>query len=143
VDSLARRRRAIRHLAAAASAAAAGMYFLIGLRLVTVVELAPDEDPNTQMLFGIPAALAYTLGTILLLAFDRRLLWVLGAILQVLVIATYFGVADQRTPMFELWGILIRVAQLVLLAALAYLAIRPVARGRIETARAAHGGASP
>jgi hypothetical protein len=64
------------------------------------------------------------LGTLLLLAFDRRVLWILGAILQVFVIYTYFNLASQRTPAYEVWGILIRIAQLMILIALVYLEVR-------------------
>ena len=111
------------------AALTAVMYFLIGLNLVTVVELAPGEASG-QVFFGIPAALAYTLGAVLLIFFRRRLLWILGAVLQVLVIAIYFTVAPDRTPSFEVWGILIRIAQFLLLGVLVYLIFRP--RGKMD-----------
>lgn len=109
---------------AALAALTAVIYFLIGFNLVTVVELAPGEVSG-QAFFGIPAALAYTLGAVLLIFFRRRLFWILGALLQVLVIAMYFTVAPDRTPSFEVWGILIRIAQFLLLGVLVYLIFRP------------------
>ena len=38
----------------------------------------------------------------------------------------YFGASAQRTPPFEMWGLLIRVAQAVLFVALVILAVRPL-----------------
>lgn len=112
------RRRAIRYFAAAVSGATAVMYFLIGFHVVSV--LAPPADQT----WGIAPGIAYVLGTLLLLAFDRRVLWILGAILQVFVIYTYFNLASQRTPAYEVWGILIRIAQSMILIALVYLEVR-------------------
>ena len=40
------------------------------------------------------------------------------------VIYTYFNLASQRTPAFEVWGILIRIAQVMILVALVYLEVR-------------------
>jgi hypothetical protein len=36
----------------------------------------------------------------------------------------YFAVAELRSPPFELWGLLTKALQVVLLAAVVYLAIR-------------------
>jgi len=113
-----RLRRQIRIVAAIASAATTLMYLLIAFHVVSVVQ------PYADQTWAFAPASAYALGTALLVAFDRRLLWVLGAILQVLVIAMYFNVAPQRTPAFEAWGIRIRVAQFILLGTLAYLVVR-------------------
>jgi hypothetical protein len=66
-----------------------------------------------------------------LLVYDRRTLWILGAILQVFVIFTYFDLASQRTPAFEAWGILLRIAQAIILIALVYLETRlPLAESK-------------
>ena len=116
-------RRTIRYLAAMASAATAALYFGIGAGVLTVVEASPD-GPNLFE-FGVAAGGAFVVGAVLLLAFDRRLLWVLGAALQVAVILMYVVVASQRTPPFEAWGLLIKLLQVVVLIALAYLVVRP------------------
>jgi flagellar biosynthesis protein FliR len=100
------------------SAATAVMYFLIGFHVVSVL------DANADQSWAIFAGAAYAFGTLLLLAFDKRAFWILGALLQVFVILTYFSVASQRTPAYEVWGILIRIAQLMLLIALVYLVFR-------------------
>jgi hypothetical protein len=120
-------RRAIRVFAAVLTAATATLYFLIGLGVLKVVEVArPDQDLFT---FGAAAGAAYVLGALLLFALDNRVLWVLGAILQVIVIVMYVGVSSQRTPPFEVWGLLIKVLQAGTLVALGYLAMHAAEPG--------------
>lgn len=114
------KRQTIRYWAALLAGATAAMYFLIGFCVVSVI-----EAPCADQVFGTYAAVAYVLGMVLLLTFDNRLLWGLGAALQVMVIFMYFNLAAQRVPAYEVWGILLRVVQVVLLLALVYLAIRP------------------
>jgi hypothetical protein len=115
-------RRAVRYLAAAAAAAMALIYFLIGLEVLQVVTAPPEG--MSLFWFGIPAGSAFLLGAVLLVAFDRRILWILGALLQVMVAIGYLAVAPERTPAFEVWGITLRVIQVPLFAGLAYLALR-------------------
>ena len=119
----AKRRRMVRYFTAAMAGLTAVMYFLIGFQVVSVV-----ENTGEQAAFGIPAGLAYALAALLLVVFDRRVLWVLGAILQVFIIYTYFDLAPDRTPSYEVWGILIRVAQTAILGGLAYLIVGPTVR---------------
>lgn len=64
-------------------------------------------------------------GALLLIAFDRRILWVLGAALQVLVFLGYLSVSPNRAPPFDAWGIVLRIIQVPLFLALLYLAVRP------------------
>ena len=108
----------LRYFAVLISTLIAGIYFLIGFNVISVLNIPTDQT------FGLAAGLAYVLGVVLLLAFDHRLVWILGAILQVFVIYTYIKFASQRTPAFEIWGILLRAAQLLILLALTYLAVR-------------------
>jgi hypothetical protein len=117
------RRRAVRYIAAAASAATAVLYFGIGVGLLKVVDEAATDAPGTFE-FGASAGAAFLLGTVLLLLFDHRLLWLLGALLQVGVLVMYVAVSPERTPPFETWGIMIKVLQVALLVALAYLVVR-------------------
>jgi hypothetical protein len=98
------------------------MYFSIGINVLTVV--TPVVGDSSMLTFGASAGAAFLLGALLLVAFDRRVLWILGAILQVLVAWGYFAVAPSRTPSFEAWGIALRVIQVPLFAALLYLAVR-------------------
>jgi len=128
------RRQIVRYLAAALAGATAVMYFLIGFCVVWVIQAACADQ-----IFGTFAGIAYAFGTILLLTLDRRALWALGAVLQVFVIFVYFDLAPQRVPAYEVWGILIRVAQVMLLAALADLAIRPALPKAAKSATGSRG----
>ncbi|MGZ8514752.1 MAG: hypothetical protein ACXW4H_05890, partial [Candidatus Limnocylindrales bacterium] len=123
-----RRRREIRYLAAAASAATALLYFGIGAGVLKVVDKATPDAPDLAT-FGAAAGAAFVLGAILLLALDQRGVWLLGAIFQAVVIVMYVAVSTDRTPPFEQWGTLIKVLQAAILAALTYLVVRqPVRR---------------
>jgi len=120
-------RHTVRYVAAALAGAIATIYFLIAAGVLTVV--TPVENDGSMVAFGISAGAAFLVGAVLLLAFDRRILWVLGAALQLLVVWGYVAVAPDRTPAFELWGISLRVIQIPLFAALVYLAVRSSSSG--------------
>lgn len=109
----------LRYLTAALAAAAALIYFLIGFRAVSVIE--PTSD---QMVFGLMAGSTYALGAALLLVLKRRSVWILGAALQVFVILQNFNVASERTPAYEIWGVVLRVIQVMMFIGLAYLIAR-------------------
>ncbi len=115
-------RRTIRYGAAAIAIVMAAIYLLIGFEVLRVV----NEQPAGTDLFGFGAGAAalFGIGAILLVGLDRRPLWVVGAILQVLVAALYIAVAPSRQPSFEIWGITLRILQVPLFAALVYLALR-------------------
>lgn len=115
------RRRAVRYGAAALSATIATIYCLIGLGVLTVV--TPVAGDSSMVVFGFSAGSAFLLGALLLVAFDRRRLWVLGAALQVFVVWGYLAVAPERSPAFEVWGITLRIIQVPLIAALVYLSV--------------------
>lgn len=117
-NQMMQRRGTVRYFAAGISAVIAGIYFLIGFHIVSVL------DGNADQTWGLLAGTAYAFGALLLLFADHRVLWILGAVLQVFVIFIYFNVASQRTPPYEVWGIVLRVAQLFILIALMYLATR-------------------
>ena len=125
-------RHTIRLGAAALAAAMAVIYFLIGVGVLTVVD-GQAGDPS-MLGFGASAGALFLVWAILLFEFDRRWLWIVGALLQIFVAAMYVAVSPERTPAFEVWGITLRVIQVPLFAALVYLALRPTApqRGRIQ-----------
>lgn len=129
-----RHRRTIRLVAAAAAATMAIIYYLIGFGVLTVVRSVSGE--MDLLVFGLAAGSAFLVGAVLLLAFDRRILWILGALLQLFVVWGYLAVAPDRTPAYEAWGITLRLIQVPLFAALVYLALRPRAG---PTRTAAHG----
>lgn len=112
-------RRKVRYFAAAMAAIVSGLYFLIGFQVVTVI-----QNPEDQAAFALPAAVAFAVGALVILAFDNRAVWVAGGVAQSLIIFMYFSAASQREPQFEGWGISIRVAQVLLVVALGYLAFR-------------------
>jgi hypothetical protein len=126
-------RTTVRYAAAAIAATMAGIYYLIGLG---VLHVGQSTDPSTgtdMFAFGALAGSGFLLGAILLVFFDVRILWVLGAVLQVLVFAMYVSVSSVREPPFELWGIALRLLQVPLFVALAYLAWRAPEAAPAET----------
>jgi hypothetical protein len=139
-------RRRVRLGAAALSAAMAVIYLLIGLG---VLDISADPSGEVDLFgFGLGAGALFLTGALLLVAVDHRVLWAIGLVLQGLVIAMYLAVSPQREPPYELWGITLRILQLPLIAALAYLAIAPAHAGaetREGTAGAPlpHGGDLP
>lgn len=114
--------RLIRYFAAVMSGMTAFIYFLIGFHLVTVL------DANADQTWGLLACVAYAVGAVLLFMSERRIVWILGALFQIFVIFTYFNVASQRTPDYEVWGIVLRVIQSMILIALAFLIYRTPSR---------------
>lgn len=126
-------RRTIRFVAAAIAAFTAMLYLLVGLEVLSVVDVTTEDAPS-MLEFGLVSGGAFALGAALLLATDRRILWVLGALFQVGVIIMYVAVSPQRTPSFEVWGLTIKALQLVLLGLLVFLAIRPAGRPESQQA---------
>ena len=125
VDPVVFRRQRVRTFAAAMAACASFIYFLIGLRVVSVI-----QNPEEQVGFGFAAGAGFAVAALLILSVDQRSLWVAGAVLQVLIIFMYFILAAERVPEFEVWGILLRIVQVPLLVAVTYLAIRPGGHAR-------------
>lgn len=123
-------RHLIRRGAAGIAAVMAGIYYLIGIGVLTVVD-KQTGDPSI-LVFGAAAGSAFLLGAILLAVFDRRILWIVGALLQLFVAWTYFSIAAERVPAFEVWGVTLRLLQIPLFAALVWLAI---AQGRAVAVR--------
>jgi uncharacterized protein len=116
-------RLSLRRLGALICVGIAGVYALIGLEIVTVAT-AGDAEVDIAV-FGFGAAAIFLVGAVLLLTVDRKPVWVVGAALQVMVIAMYVAVGSDRTPSFEAWGLGLRVPQLVLLGILVTLVVRP------------------
>lgn len=113
----------LRRLAALLCAAIAAVYVLIGLEVVHVAE---ESDAGGDIrVFGFGAAAIFLVGMVLLLRTDRRVVWGLGALLQLMIVGMYLAVSAEREPAFEAWGLGLRVPQLLLFGLLAYLAVRP------------------
>lgn len=73
--------------------------------------------------FGLVAGVAFAAAVLLLLVIRRRWFWISGALLQIVVIAIYFAVGADRTPEYEVWGLIMRVPQVLIVLSLAYLSI--------------------
>jgi hypothetical protein len=90
------------------------------------------DRPEDQVVFGLIAGSAFLIGAMVIEMFDRRVVMGLGATAQVFTIYTYFDLASQREPSFEIWGIVIRVIQVALFSILLYLAMRTRTMPTIE-----------
>lgn len=117
-------RARLRRSAAILSSAIAALYGLIALHVVTVIDGPATQVARDQLGFAAPAAVLFVVGVWLLVRYDDRRLWAVGAVLQLLIIAMYVAVAPDRRPTFEFWGLAIRVLQVGLLVPLVLLAVR-------------------
>jgi hypothetical protein len=126
------RRAMTRHLAAALCGIV-GVLYLILLLLVADAESGASENTyGAYLLLAVP----YLIGAGLLLAVDRRALWIAGAAVQVAVIVLFVmfgaGVFGPGQGVFdydalsglhmEVWAAVITGAEAVLLGLLSYLA---------------------
>ena len=113
-----------REVAVAAAVAAGGLYWLIGLGMLDVGRPA-DRSSGDLFGFGAVAGTTFLVVAALLWRVRSRVLWVVVAALQVLVIGGYFAMGGIREPSFELWGLLIKGCQAIVLVAVAWLVVRP------------------
>lgn len=121
-DPRQRLRRRVRLAAGGLALANAMVYALIGAGVARVVDDSVGAGVSLTT-FGALAGGAFLLGAVLLWATDRRVLWLLGAAFQLFAIVAYLGVAPQRTPSYEAWGVSLKVAQAFLLVMMAFLAL--------------------
>ena len=117
----------VRYFGAAAAGIMAFIYFLIGFSVLDIGGTTTGEATD-QFMFGVAAGIAFLLLAALLLFTDLRWLWVASTILLSLVFVAYVGASAIRDPAFEVWGMTLRLIQLPLMAAVLYLAIKPVSR---------------
>jgi hypothetical protein len=92
-----------------------------------VAETAGKESPFVPM---AAAGVAFWVGAALVLLFDNRVVYLLGAAVQLAVVIGYFAIAPSREPSVEFWGLVMKAAQLVILALLLYLAVKAPWRAR-------------
>lgn len=130
-------RTSVRRVTAVLSTVIGGLYLVL-LFLVHDAESRPDAVV-TDTTYGAYLLLAvpYLVGAVLAAVTDRRMLWVVGAVVQVLVLVLFviFGVAvfDYEalgTLRMELWAAAITGAQVFLLGLLSYLAVTRDTSGR-------------
>ena len=117
------RLRLVRDVAVAASVAAALLYLLIAFGVVSVGTATEGVAPDL-LGFGLTVGGAMALTALALWLFRSRLVWLLVAALEVIVLVGYFALAYMRSPSYEPWGLLIKACQAVVLVAVLYLALR-------------------
>ena len=115
--------RKVQLLAVAAAAGTAVLYFLIGLGVLHIGRSIQGTGDDL-LGFGLVSSTAYLVIAVLVYFGRHRAVWILVAVIDLMVIATYFAVAGIRQPPYEVWGVLIKVLQFLLLAAVVYLAVR-------------------
>ena len=115
--------RIARIVAIIASLVAGAVYLLIGLGVLFVGE-STQEGPNDLFSFGAMMSAISLVGAVVVWRFYGRLAWATVAVFQVIPLIGYVAFASLREPPFELWGMLIKAAQAVVLVAMAYLLVR-------------------
>lgn len=114
-------------LAMALAIVAALSYVLMALDLLGVGDLAPEEAPATIVYV---AAGCYVLGGLLILL-RRRWLWIVGALINALVIFAFVSFYINRPAvLFSPGGLASKIAQLLLEAVLVYLIVADRRRER-------------
>ena len=113
--------RLARYAGTGAAAGTAALYLLSGT--VGPIKLS----------FSVTMGAVFAVVALALFFFAGRLVWMLAGVLDLGAIIGYFAVAPSREPHFEVWGIVIKVAQVVLLAALGYLLMRHRKRAGVRT----------
>lgn len=112
------RQRTVHWLVTLMIAVTALLYFLIGFKRVSVL-----DNPNDQRVFGLIAGSGYVLAVAAMLVIKHYWLYVTGALLQVFILWQYFSLAPERLPHYEVWGLLLRAPQIIILVGLVYLAL--------------------
>ncbi len=110
------KRSTVRRIAALLGAVTAVLYFIIATPAVKVID--GDDEPNVVFLI---AGLLFLVGVAVVLRVDRRLYLLLFTAFDAFVVWAYFQIAPERTPSFEVWGLTLRIPQVLLLAVLLFL----------------------
>jgi hypothetical protein len=114
--------RTPRAVAVAAAAISAVLYLLIGFELADV---GTSKTGNNDILsFGLLMGAVYGVIAVVIAMVSWRWLLAAVAVIDALVIVGYFALAGVREPPFELWGLLVKASQAVLLVAIGYLVVR-------------------
>ena len=117
-----------RLVAMGAALVTALLYILVG---AGVLPIGRPADGSASDLVGFGVTLGGTFIIIALLSWRvrARVAWVAIAAIQLITIVGYFAAMSLREPPIELWGLMIKACQAVVLLAAGYvlLAHRPVA----------------
>jgi hypothetical protein len=120
----------MRALAAATAGLSALLYYLIGFGVLDIGEARSGDDAGL-LGFGLSAGTAFVAAAILLVLVHRRWLVALIGLMDAAVIVGYFAMAEMRVPSFEVWGLSIKAAQVVLLLAIGFLLLRGAPERRL------------
>jgi hypothetical protein len=112
----------VRGAAVALAAATAGLYAVVGFAVVDISSKA-ENGPIVPL---VMTAFVFAALTVLLALLPRRVSYLTAAAMCAIAIVGYFVIAPSRDPSFEAWGLSIKAVQVVLLAALAWLARRAI-----------------
>ena len=123
-----------RWVAAAATAASAILYYLIGFGVLGIGESTSGE---TDLLgFGLVVGSVFAGAAVAIWLVGSRLALGLIGFLDAIVLVGYFALASVREPPFEIWGLTIKVLQAVALVGIGMLVFgREAMRPRHDTAR--------
>jgi hypothetical protein len=114
-------------LAVALAVTAALAYVLIGFHMLAVGDLQTADRPDIIIYM---AAGSYLLGGLLILL-RRRWLWIVGAVINALVMLIFFSAYLERPAvLFSPGGLISKAAQLLLEAGLIYLILTDWRRSR-------------
>ena len=127
----------IRHIGTVAALLMAGIYYLIGLGVLNVGGATVGETTDL-FAFGMGAGTAFLATATVFALTDRRWIWSLALVFQVLVFAMYVAISGMRVPPFEMWGLTLRALQLVVIASLVYLTLRAPAPTHSPNTREVH-----
>jgi len=114
----------VRFGAAALAVITAIFYFLIAAHVLPVV----DVMDKGITYFGLAAGIGFCLIAVALFFWRRRFVWIIVGLLQIFAIALYFQVGKTRTPNYEVWGLVMRIPQVLILLSMVYLSMRKAAR---------------
>ena len=120
---------AIRRLAIAAALVAAALYALIGLGVLDVGRPASGAAPDLGP-FGAVMAATFVVVAGALARFSSIPSLIGVIVVQLVVIVGYFAMAGVRVPAIEINGLLVKLAQLVVLIAAIALLLETRARHR-------------
>lgn len=110
----------------------AAFYALIGLGVLPIGESANGGDPGLFE-FGAMMAAVFVVTALLLMRFRSTILWVAVAVLLFTVLIGYAAFSAYRIPPVEVWGLLVKLDQAILLAATLYLILRGRQHGGAPT----------
>jgi hypothetical protein len=120
-----------RRVGIAAAIVSAVLYLLIGVGFLAIGE--STQGPASDLfVFGALMATIYAITALALSRLQSRMVLALIAAFQVIPLLGYVAVAGVREPPYEVWGLLIKACQGVVLVAAAALAWR--GRGHVEAA---------